>query len=100
MTVQFVDIARQAAAGGAISADDLMVLRRAGWSDGALSAEEVAAIFALHDALAAPSAEWADLFVAPVGEFVVHGTAPRGYVTDGTADRLLSRPARPGRLQG
>lgn len=100
MTVQFVDIARQAAAGGAISADDLMVLRRAGWSDGAMSAEEVEAIFALNDALAEPSAEWSDFFVETVGEFVVNGTAPRGYVNEETADWLISRIDRDGRLQG
>lgn len=100
MTMQFADIARQAAAGGAISAEDLVAMRQAGWSDGVMSAEEVEAIFALNDALAEPTAEWSDFFVETVGEYVVDGTAPKGYVSEETAAWLIARIARDGLLQG
>ena len=100
MTVQFADIARQAAAEGAVSADEILALRRASWDDGAIGPEEADAIFALNDALAERSREWADFFVEAIGEFVVSGTAPKGYVSEGNAAWLMARIDRDGRLDG
>ena len=98
MTLHFADIARQAAADGAISAEEILALRRSGWVDGALRPEEAEALFALNDALAAPTAEWSDFFVEAVGEFVVNGTAPRGYVSEDNAIWLIARIDRDGAL--
>ncbi|HEU4652194.1 MAG TPA: hypothetical protein VFS49_12345 [Croceibacterium sp.] len=100
MTMHFADLARQAAAGGAISSEEILALRRAGWGDGAMTAEEVEATFVLNDALAAPSAEWSDFFVEAIGEFVINGTEPRGYVSEDNAHWLIARIGRDGVLQG
>ena len=100
MTMHFADIARQAAAGRAITADDILALRRAGWADGTMNPEEVEAVFALNDALAEPTAEWSDFFVEAIGEFVVNGTAPKGHVSEGNAAWLIARVDRDGALQG
>lgn len=100
MTVQFADLARQAAAERAISADGVLALRRAGWDDGVLGPDEADALFALNDALADRSPEWTDFFVEAIGEFVVNGSAPRGYVSEDNAAWLMSRIDRDGRLDG
>ena len=98
--MQFADIARQAAAEGAITAEDVLALRRAGWADGAIKPDELDALFALNDTLAEPTAEWSDFFVEAVGEFVVNGTEPRGYVSEANAAWLIARIDRDGALQG
>ncbi len=100
MTVPFVRIACQAAAEGAISADDILQLRRAGWDDGALGPDEADAIFTLNDALAERGAEWTRFFVEAIGEFVVNGAPPQGYVSEDNAAWLIARIDRDGRLEG
>jgi len=100
MSMHFADIAREAAAGRAISAEDILELRRAGWSDGAMKPEEVEAIFALNDALGEPTPEWSDFFVEAVGEFVVNGTAPKGFVSEENAAWLIAQIDRDGSLKG
>ena len=99
MTMQFTQVARQAAADGAISADEIVALRRAGWPDG-MQLEEVEAIFALNDALAERSAAWADFFVEAIGDYLINGTLPRGYVSAENAAWLIAQVDRDGTLQG
>src|SRR5690349_8562356 len=91
MTMHFADVARQAAADGAISAEEILALRRAGWANGVMEPDEVEAIFALNDALAEPTAEWSDFFVEALGEYLVNGTDPKGYVTEENAAWLIAR---------
>lgn len=99
MTMQFAHIARQAASAGAIAAEDILALRRTGWADGAMAPEEAEALFDLNDTLAEPTAEWSDFFVEAIGEFVVNGAAPRGYVSQQNADWLIARIDRDGSLR-
>jgi len=100
MTVQFAQIARDAAADGAISAEEILALRRASWDDGSIGPDEAEAIFALNDSLAERSAEWTDFFVEALGEFVVNGSEPKGYVSDANGAWLMARLDRDGRLEG
>jgi hypothetical protein len=100
MTMQFADIARQAATDGTVSPEEILALRRAGWADGTLAPAEAEAVIALNDALAERSPEWCDFFVEAIGEFVVNGTEPKGYVSDDNAAWLISRLDRDGRLEG
>ena len=96
MTLHFADIARQAAADGAISTEEILALRRAGWGDGALQPEEAEVLFDLNESLTAPDAAWSDFFVEAIVEFVVNGTAPRGYVSEANAAWLMARIDRDG----
>ncbi len=99
MTMHFADVARQAADSGSISSEDILALRQAGWSNGAISPAEADAIFAINDALgAAATEEWSDFFVEALGEFVVNGDEPRGYVGDAKAQWLMARIDRDGAL--
>ncbi len=100
MTMNFADIARQAAADGAVSAEEVLALRRAGWADGTMAPAEAEAVIALNDSLEERSGEWCDFFVEAIGEFVVNGTEPKGYVSDDNAAWLISRLDRDGRLEG
>lgn len=98
MTMQFRALAEQAAADGAISSEEILTLRRAGWGDGAISPEEAEAIFAVNDQLEDPCVEWAEFFVEALGEFVVNGVDPKGYVSQSQADWLVSRVDHNGTL--
>ena len=100
MTMHFTDIARQAAAGRTISDEEILALRHTGWADGAMKLDEAEAVFEINDALAEPSVEWSDFFVEAIGEFVINGTVPRGYVSDANAAWLIARIDRDGVVQG
>lgn len=100
MTMHFAQIARQAAADRAITAEEILALRGAGWTDGAMAPDEAEALFALNEALAEPTPEWSDFFVEAVGEFVVNGSAPRGYISEDNASWLIAQIDRDGELQG
>jgi hypothetical protein len=98
MTLQFSDIARQAATDGTITADEILALRRAGWANGQITLDEAEAIFAANSALATPDGEWCDFFVEAIGEYVVNGASPRGYVSQDNAEWLIAQIQRDDRL--
>ncbi len=98
MTMQFADIARQAAADGVVSPAEVLALRRAGWADGAMKPDEAEALMALNDALSERSPDWCDFFVEAIAEYVVNGSEPKGYVSDDNAAWLISRLDRDGQV--
>ena len=98
MTMHFRSLAAQAFENGAISAEDILALRRAGWSDGKIDIEEAEAIFVINDQLMEPSSEWSDFFVESICEFILIASTPRGYVNAGQAEWLIGRIDRDGRL--
>lgn len=98
MSMQFRDLAEQAMADGAISADEILSLRHEGWSNGHIDADEADAIFVLNDHLNAAKTEWSDFFVEALSEFLVHSLEPQGYVTDDQAEWLIERIDNNGRL--
>lgn len=99
MSMHFRDLAEQAATDGAITANEILALRRDGWSDGKMDAEEAEAIFVLNDHVAPATPEWVDFFVEALGEFVVNQAAPKGYVDAAQADWLIARIDRDGQLE-
>lgn len=99
MTMQFREIAEQAAADGVISDSDILALRRAGWASGRIEPHEADAIFEANFRLAEPTREWSDFFVEALGHFIVDGIEPRGYVSEEQADWLTARIDHDGRLE-
>ena len=91
MTLHFRAIAAQAAEDSAISADEILALRRAAWPDGKIDPEEAEAIFILNDQISAPTLEWSDFFVEALVEFIVNTTEPKGYVSEENARWLIER---------
>lgn len=98
MSVHFSDISRHVAADGTVTPEEIASLRKLGWESGHICKEEAEAIFAINRQLAQPSAEWVDFFVEALGEFVVNGTAPRGYVDQAEADWLIGALDHDGHL--
>lgn len=98
MSMHFSDIARQAAADGAITSDEILALRREGWGDGRITADEADAIFAINGALAERSADWCDFFVEAIGEYLLNAWEPKGYVTDLQAAWLIGKIQADGKL--
>ncbi|MBD3729804.1 MAG: hypothetical protein IE933_08880 [Sphingomonadales bacterium] len=99
MTMQFPELARQVAEDGAVSADEILALRQLGWGDGQISAAEAEAIFAINRQIAQPSVQWVDFFVEALGEYVLNGTPPRGYVDDAETEWLIGALDHDGRLE-
>lgn len=89
MTAHFADFTRQAAADGAISDEEVLALRQAGWADGHILREEAEAIFALQHALTAPTETWSDFFVEALRTYVLHGSEPRGHASEEEAEWLI-----------
>jgi hypothetical protein len=98
MSMHFSQIAEQAIADGAIGAEDILALRRAGWADGKIEPHEADAIFELNHRLAHPGPEWTDFFVEAIVEYVINQLEPRGYVTDDNAAWLKAHLDRDGHL--
>jgi hypothetical protein len=99
MSMHFHDLAGRVAADGAITAEEILSLRQIGWGDGSIGPDEAEAIFAINDAVAAPSAEWSDFFVEALGEFIVNQVEPKGYVSQAQADWLIGRIDRDGKIE-
>lgn len=99
MSMHFRDLATHAAADGAISAEEILALRGAGWADGRMDPEEAESLFLANDALRNPGPDWCDFFVEALGEFVVNTVEPRGYVDQVMGDELVSRIDRDGRVK-
>lgn len=98
MTINFPELARQAAADGAITPEEVLALRRSAWPDGRIDETEAEAILAINEVVSAKSPEWIDFLVEAVGEYVLNGTEPRGYVADETADWLIAKLDHDGHL--
>jgi len=98
MTMNFPELAKQAAADGMITADEVLALRRVAWPDGVIDTAEAEAILAMNDLVADKSPEWTVFLVEAIGEYVVNGTQPKGYVSQQTANWLMANLDRDGRL--
>ena len=98
MSFHFADIARHAAADGAVSEAEILELRRAGWADGRMNRAEAEALFSAQAALAEPTREWSDFFVEALQHYLLEGTAPRGYATDADCDWLIAQIEADGRI--
>jgi hypothetical protein len=97
MSMHFRQIAEQAAADRAITAEEILALRRAGWCDGKIQPDEAESIFTVNDLLNEPTPEWSDFFVEALGEFIVNGVEPKGYVDDEQGDWLMARVSHDGK---
>lgn len=91
MTMNFPELARQVAADGQITANEVLALRRAAWPDGAISTEEAEAIFEINGLTTGTNREWNEFFVEALSEYVINGTQPKGYIAPDTAYWLMAR---------
>lgn len=98
MSMHFRNLAEQAMADRAISAEEILALRSAGWDDGRIDAAEAEALFVANDHLDHPSIDWVSFFVEALSEYVVNHSEPRGYVDQAQAEWLIERVDHDGQL--
>ena len=83
----------------AISAADVMTLRKEIWPDGNISCDEADVLFQINDLGSDPSEEWLEFFAAAITEYVVNQTAPKGYVSDDNARWLMEKVDHDGAVE-
>ncbi|MEO5599128.1 MAG: hypothetical protein ABIQ66_10970 [Novosphingobium sp.] len=99
MTMQFRTLAEQAMTDGAITAEEILALRREGWVDGRINPDEAEALFVLNENLTERSPDWCDTFVEAITEFMIAGGNPRGYIDDAQAEWLINHIDRSGGVE-
>jgi hypothetical protein len=91
MTVQYRTLTEEAMADGAISVEEILALRKEGWSDGKIDADEAEVIFEQNDDLQDSTPEWTDYFVEAICAYLIANSVPRGYVNQQQADWLIAK---------
>jgi len=99
MSVHFGNLAAQVAADGLVTDEEILALRRLGWGDGHIHADEAEAIFDINHQIREPGNQWVDFFVEALSTFVRNGSEPRGYVSDDEAAWLINAIDQDGRLE-
>lgn len=83
-----------------VSLEDVLVLRRQVWPDGAISKSEAEMLFRMNDAIENGCAEWDDFFVEAITTFLVDQAHPEGYVSDPEASWFEQRILQDGKICG
>jgi hypothetical protein len=96
MSFSLSDFSAALGAGGRISAEHVIAIRREVWPDGAVSREEAESLFELHRLARDPAPEWSAFLIEAICEHVVHSQPPRGYVEDSSAAWLIDQIERDG----
>jgi len=91
MSMQFPNLPQQGVTPTAVTADDILALRRSLWQDGRIDPAEAESLLSLNATIAAPSREWIDFFVEALSVWLVDQQDPHGYVDDTQADWLIAR---------
>jgi hypothetical protein len=96
MSFSFADFTSSLEAGSAVTAEDVLAIRRAVWPDGAVARAEAAALFDIHRRARESGVEWGDFFIEAIADHVLNGTEPHGYVDEETAAWLTGELDRSG----
>lgn len=100
MSVDLTTLISNIAGKGHADDGDILALRQAIFGDDvAVSEAEAEALLTLNDALDGENPSWTSLYVEALTDYAVHQTKPEGYVDQQTADWLVGRLLRDGRLQ-
>ncbi|VVT02954.1 hypothetical protein [Erythrobacter sp. EC-HK427] len=98
MSIHFADIARHAAQDGAVSPEEILAMRQAGWANGKMTRAEAEAVFAAQNAAGEHSKEWSDFFVEAIQHYVLEGSEPRGHAGEDEARWLVDQVQRDGKV--
>jgi hypothetical protein len=96
MTFSFSEFSSSLEAGGAISPEDVLAIRRAVWPDGVVARSEAETIFDLHRRAGRSSREWDEFLVEAIADSVLNRTEPKGYVDEDSAAWLIAQLDRDG----
>jgi len=92
------DLVDELADKGAITADDVLALRRGLFKDGVVDEREAEAVFRLDHACATKAPEWTRFYVDALTDYFVWQSQPRGYVSEAQARLLIDRITHDGRI--
>ncbi len=81
-----------------IEFDDILLLKRTLYEDGVVSSDEADILFSMHRTCTEHHADWRDLFIEAITEYLVFHEAPRGYLTAVNANWLVARVSRDGKI--
>lgn len=79
---------------GSIRDVDVLTLRSAFYSDGAISAEEAETLFQLNEVCSIQDGAWPEFFVEAVTDYLVNQAAPEGYLMADDAKKLIARVSK------
>ena len=96
MTSAFAELAAQIGLDGTIASDEILILRRAVWSDGKIDHAEAEAILAIEHRITTDSREWCDFFVEALGEYLLKGEEPFDEIDAHKAQWLTQQIGRDG----
>jgi hypothetical protein len=68
-----------------IEFDDVLLIKRGLYEDGVVSPDEANLLFSMHQGCIENHADWPDLFIEAITDYVVVQEAPRGYLTAANA---------------
>ena len=83
-----------------VTLEEVLVLRRQVWPDGAISKSEAEMLFRMNDAIESGCAEWDDFFVEAITTSLVDQAHPEGYVSDADAIWFEQRILNDGKICG
>ena len=81
----------------AVCLEDVLILRRQVWPDGAITKSEAEMLFRINDAVESSCGEWDDFFVEALTTFLVEQAHPEGFVSEGDAgwfERLILKDGK------
>ena len=84
----------------AVNLEDVLILRRHVWPDGAISKSEAEMLFRINDAVESSCGEWDDFFVEAITTFLVEQAHPQGFVSEGDAGWLERLILNDGKICG
>ncbi len=90
------DIVAEVKASKHVTAEQVLVLRRWVYNDGAVGRGEIDKLFAVDEAATEHDAAWCELFTETVSDYQVE---PEGYVDEENADWLISRISQDGAVK-
>jgi len=93
------DVVADVLANGRITAEDVRVLRRSIYNDGAAEAGEIERLFVMDEATREQDPSWCELFVEAIADHLVDQVEPEGYVSEENADWLIARISRDGTVK-
>jgi hypothetical protein len=89
MSAALNELAEPLLAAGAVTADDVLALRREVYSEAQVSFEAIQALVTIEAAARDPAPEWVDFFAEALVDYMVHQADPPDYVDPGKADWLM-----------
>lgn len=83
---------------GAVSADDVLALRRTIFLDGVISSDEADAVFRIDHACAEKDESWTQFYVDSLTDYFLWQSEPRGYVDEELAKVLVDNITHDGKI--